>query len=279
MAVAILAQATIPLFLLPWGSSRMCSCCGGAAGRAPPHQDHDHRDLPRQQGSASQESRDPPFVPGPDRTTALSEAPRCLLCLVLRKAPPSLASARWGYPDSHPFPEYGRAASGPEVRRHPERSSPYADWVHRSVSEEFDGTQDDPEDAPHAPSSSSGRIPAPMGPGAPAPVPGVGKGTGPLRSLASSSRSPPVSWAQSDEPLNPAFPMRQHSALLDIELFHQYNPYRSRTDSPTLSFEPVDIDDAIAAFDDDEIEALLDAEIVDQRGSALRSTGPTTTSC
>ena len=57
--------------------------------------------------------------------------------------------------------------------------------------------------------------------------------------------------------------MRQHSALSDIELFHQYNPYRSRTDSPTLSFEPVDIDDAIATFDDDEIEALLDAEIVD----------------
>ena len=76
-------------------------------------------------------------------------------------------------------------------------------------------------------------------------------------------RSPPVSWAQPDEPLDPAFPKLQHSALSDIEPFHQYNPYRSRTDSPTLSFEPVDIDDAIAAFDDDEIEALLDAEIVD----------------
>ena len=119
-----------------------------------------------------------------------------------------------------------------------------------------------------------------MGPGAPAPVPGGGKGTGPLRSLASSSRSPPVSWAQPGEPLDPAFPLRQHSALSDIGLFHQYNPHRSRTDSPTLSFEPVDIvDDAIAAFDDDEIEALLDAEIIDQRGSALRSAGPTTTSC
>ena len=57
--------------------------------------------------------------------------------------------------------------------------------------------------------------------------------------------------------------MHQNPALSDIELFHQYNPYRSRTDSPTLSFEPVDIDDAIAAFGGDGIEALLDAEIVD----------------
>ena len=43
-------------------------------------------------------------------------------------------------------------------------------------------------------------------------------------------------------------------------VWHRRSPYRSGSDSPTIPIEAVEIDDAFAAFDDEELAALMAAE-------------------